>query len=128
MCVSPDYPSPSELYQDPSGGSPVACLSVQRSPRMPPLLDAPVFGEEEEQPPLWCMLYQLWEISAICEERLWILELDVKQLGLEDWLLCSFLFLSQGRHFVTGKRTVAVTRRRGSSSLTPSGHGFLGPG
>lgn len=37
---------------------------------MPPLLDAPVFGEEEEQPPLWCMLYQLWEISAICEERL----------------------------------------------------------
>lgn len=68
--MSPDYPSPSELYQDRSGGSPVACLSIQRSPRMPPLLDAPVFGEEEEQPPLWCILRQLWEASAILKKNL----------------------------------------------------------
>lgn len=69
MCLL-TAPAPPELNQDSSGGSPVAYLSFQRSPHVPPLLDAPVFEEEEEQPPPWCILCQLWEVSSICEEKL----------------------------------------------------------
>lgn len=77
------------------------------------------------------ILCQLWEASAICEENLLFLELDIKQLGTEeDCCVAGFLFLIQGCHVVTGKirRTTAVTYGSGGSSLNPSGHGFLGSG